>query len=156
MIIGSDKSLLHNIFQFCTPRYMYCQTYIVSCTKSLNLNISCLVLQLSLPNPLKPGVNVIMVTTAVSGRLRLTFTMTVTGRLPFPFTTAVSSRPNPEVNNTEKHRRISTNHGYLWLLCGYDDVIDIQASKVQNFIFLWSNFSTKYQLCRHEYVERAI
>ena len=95
MIIGSDKSLLHNIFQFCTPRYMYCQTYIVSCTKSLNLNISCLVLQLSLPNPLKPGVNVIMVTTAVSGRLRLTFTMTVTGRLPFPFTTAIVDCATP-------------------------------------------------------------
>ena len=37
-------------------RIKYRQTSNISCTKSLNLNVSCLVLQLSLPNPLKPGV----------------------------------------------------------------------------------------------------
>ena len=35
---------------------MYCQTSNIGCTKSPNLNVSRLVLQLSLPNPLKPGV----------------------------------------------------------------------------------------------------
>ena len=34
----------------------YCQIFSISCTKSQHLNISCLALQLSLPNPLKPGV----------------------------------------------------------------------------------------------------
>ena len=34
----------------------YCQTSNISCTKSQNINASCLVLQLSLPNPLKPGI----------------------------------------------------------------------------------------------------
>ena len=33
-----------------------CQTSNIRCTKSQNLNVSCLVLQLFLPNPLKPGV----------------------------------------------------------------------------------------------------
>ena len=37
--------------------YWYCQTFNIRCTKSQNLNISRLVLQLSLPNPFKPGVN---------------------------------------------------------------------------------------------------
>ena len=35
---------------------LLCQTSNLSHTKSPNLNMSCLVLQLSLPNPLKPGV----------------------------------------------------------------------------------------------------
>ena len=34
----------------------YHQTSNISGAKSPNLNVSCLVLQLSLPNPLKPGV----------------------------------------------------------------------------------------------------
>ena len=34
----------------------YCQTFNISCTKFQNLNFSRLVLQLSLPNPLNPGV----------------------------------------------------------------------------------------------------
>ena len=41
-------SLSHNDF--------HCQTSNISHTKSQKLNVSCLVLQLSLPNPLKPGV----------------------------------------------------------------------------------------------------
>ena len=36
--------------------YYYSQTSKRSCTKSQHLNVSHLVLQLSLPNPLKPGV----------------------------------------------------------------------------------------------------
>ena len=42
--------------------------------------------------------NVIMVATAVSGRLRLTVTTAVTGRLRLTVRSAVSGRPNPEVN----------------------------------------------------------
>ena len=38
----------------------YCQTYNIRCTKSLILNVSRLFLQLSLPNPLKPGVKLRM------------------------------------------------------------------------------------------------
>ena len=38
----------------------YCQTSYISGTKSQNLNVSCLVLQLSLTNPLKPGVKLRM------------------------------------------------------------------------------------------------
>ena len=34
----------------------YCKIYNISRTKSPNLNVSRLVLQLSLPNPMKPGV----------------------------------------------------------------------------------------------------
>ena len=36
--------------------YIYRQTSTISHTKSLNINVSRLVLQLSLPNPLEPGV----------------------------------------------------------------------------------------------------
>ena len=36
---------------------LYCKISDISCTKSQNLNVSHLVLQLSLPNPFKPGVN---------------------------------------------------------------------------------------------------
>ena len=36
--------------------YMYCQTSNIRHTKSPNLNVSCLILQMSLPNPLKAGV----------------------------------------------------------------------------------------------------
>ena len=36
--------------------YIYCQTSNISRTKSQNLNVSILVLQLSLPHPFKPGV----------------------------------------------------------------------------------------------------
>ena len=36
--------------------FMYCKVSNISPTKSQNLNVSCLVLQLSLPNPLKLGV----------------------------------------------------------------------------------------------------
>ena len=35
---------------------IYHQISNISCTKSQNLNVTCLILQLSLPNPLKPGV----------------------------------------------------------------------------------------------------
>ena len=35
---------------------LYCQIYDTSRNKSQNLNVSCLVLQVSLPNPLKPYV----------------------------------------------------------------------------------------------------
>ena len=38
----------------------YCQTSNIRHTKSQHLNASCLVLQLSLPNPLKPGVKLRM------------------------------------------------------------------------------------------------
>ena len=38
----------------------YCQTSSVSCTKSQNLNVSCLVLQLPFPNPLKLGIKLRM------------------------------------------------------------------------------------------------
>ena len=34
----------------------YCQTSSISQTENQHLNVTCLVLQLSLPNPLKPGV----------------------------------------------------------------------------------------------------
>ena len=37
---------------------MYCQISNIRCTKSQSLNDSRLVLQLSVPNPLKPGVKV--------------------------------------------------------------------------------------------------
>ena len=37
-------------------RKIYHQTSNISRTKSHNLNVYCLILQLSLPNPLKPGV----------------------------------------------------------------------------------------------------
>ena len=40
--------------------YNYCQTSNISCTKSQNLNVISLVLQLSLSNPLKPSVKAIM------------------------------------------------------------------------------------------------
>ena len=38
----------------------YCKTSSTSRTKSPNLDVSCLALQLSLPNPLKPGVKLRM------------------------------------------------------------------------------------------------
>ena len=38
----------------------YRKTSSISCTKFQNLNVSCLLLQWSLPNPLKPGVNLRM------------------------------------------------------------------------------------------------
>ena len=38
----------------------YCETYNISLTKSQNLNVSHLVLHLSLSNPLKPGVKLRM------------------------------------------------------------------------------------------------
>ena len=47
---------------------------------------------------LKSSINVTMVATAVSGRLRLTVTTAVTGRLRSTVTSAVSGRPNLEVN----------------------------------------------------------
>ena len=36
---------------------MYCQNSNIRCSKSRNVNVSHLILQLSLPNPLKPGVS---------------------------------------------------------------------------------------------------
>ena len=38
----------------------YCKTSSISRTKSQNLNVSCLLLQWPLPNPLKPGVKLRM------------------------------------------------------------------------------------------------
>ena len=67
----SDPSLnLHHLHTFCAPMETlqmsqkgnlqmndtYHQTANIRCTKSQNLNVSHLVLQLSLPNPLKAGV----------------------------------------------------------------------------------------------------
>ena len=59
----SLNSLLHvHVFLLvslklaCLPYLIFCQTSNIGCTKFQNLNVSHLVLQLSLPNPLKPGV----------------------------------------------------------------------------------------------------
>ena len=38
----------------------YCKTFSISGTKSQNLNVSCILLQLSSLNPLKPGVKLRM------------------------------------------------------------------------------------------------
>ena len=63
----ASHSILWDAFTYPCLRYlllatksiclcMYCQTSNIRCSKSKNLNVSCLILQLSLPNPLKPGV----------------------------------------------------------------------------------------------------
>ena len=46
----------HFQIHFLERKFGYSQTFNIRCTKSQNLNVSRLVLQLSLPNPLKPGV----------------------------------------------------------------------------------------------------
>ena len=53
MVKWGATSLVSSKFGQCSTR---CQTFNTRCTKSQNLNVSRLVLQLSLPNPLKPGV----------------------------------------------------------------------------------------------------
>ena len=42
-----------------TSRHDHCQISDIICTESQNSNVSCLILQLSLPSPLKPGVNMV-------------------------------------------------------------------------------------------------
>ena len=63
--LGYKKSNFALVFGEARKRYIrtnwkkYCQTSNISHTKSPNLNV-CLILQLSLPNPLKPGVKLRM------------------------------------------------------------------------------------------------
>ena len=51
---------------------MYCQTSNISGTNSQNLNVSRLILQLSLPNPLRPGVKSDVVGAAPTGDAPIT------------------------------------------------------------------------------------
>ena len=53
---GKQKYLTFARVQCHTLRVIYRQTSDISRTKSKNINVSRLVMQLSLPNPLKPGV----------------------------------------------------------------------------------------------------
>ena len=62
VIIGSDNDLLHSASSYYWinaefwSNFDYCQTSNIGHTKSHNLNVSLLILQLSLPDPLKPGI----------------------------------------------------------------------------------------------------
>ena len=55
-LIGPLETIFNDFFnQDMIHMQSYCQISNISCTKSQNSNVSCLVLQLSLLNPLKPG-----------------------------------------------------------------------------------------------------
>ena len=87
-------------------------------------------------------INVIMVATAVSGRLRLTVTTAVTGCLRLTVRSAVSGRPNPEVNKRHsnpdfepiRHFRDLSAVRWLHLCSGFDS---------WNFCLLREEFSTR-------------
>ena len=53
-------SVCHRLKKIIFYQFSYHQISDISCTKSQNLYVSCLVLQLFLPNPLKPGVKLTM------------------------------------------------------------------------------------------------